>query len=173
MHGVKWGDVPAWVASILTGGSLLLGFWILLRDHRMRDRAQIDQFAFWVKGDNSDDRHTAVISIQVRNAGVLPVKGLHIKASADIYYLENGEVLKVPAEGEWDVLGPGESDNVERTFPLSDQAARSGRRLEPGRTSIDYVDARPVAVRVLDNSGREWVMGKHELLRRARRRDAR
>jgi hypothetical protein len=103
----------------------------------------------------------------------LPVKGLQIKASADIHYLEHDEVSEVAAEGEWGVLGPDESDNREYTFRLSDLAVPSGRRLESSRTSIDYVAARPVSVHVLDNSGREWVMGKHEMLRPARPGDKR
>jgi hypothetical protein len=31
---IDWGNVPAWVGAVLTGGSLLLGFYILLRDRR-------------------------------------------------------------------------------------------------------------------------------------------
>lgn len=40
--GLDWGTVPAWVGSILTGGSLLLGFYILLRDRRNSERAQAE-----------------------------------------------------------------------------------------------------------------------------------
>lgn len=39
-RGLDWGNVPAWVASILTGASLLLGFYILLRDRRKEEREQ-------------------------------------------------------------------------------------------------------------------------------------
>ena len=85
MHGVNWGDVPTWAASVLTGGSLILGFSILLRDRRRMDRSQIDQFAFWVEGDKSD-RHTARILIHVKNTSTLPVKGVMIRASANVHY---------------------------------------------------------------------------------------
>ena len=40
---LDWGTVPAWVGSILTGGSLLLGFYILLRDRRNREIEQARQ----------------------------------------------------------------------------------------------------------------------------------
>lgn len=35
---VDWGNVPARVGGVLTGGSLLLGFYTLLRDRRKRSR---------------------------------------------------------------------------------------------------------------------------------------
>lgn len=39
-RSLDWGSVPAWVSSLLTGGSLLLGFYILLRDRRKEEWSQ-------------------------------------------------------------------------------------------------------------------------------------
>lgn len=168
VHGVNWGDVPTWVASVLTGGSLILGFAILLRDRRRMDRSQIDQFAFWVEGDKSD-RHTARILIHVKNASTLPVKGLTIGASANVHYDGLTFVAKVTSEKVWDVLGPGISDDHESSFSLAQQAASLGLTLDPDKTSIDYVNARPKYAYLQDNSGRSWTMDSKEVLRRTRR----
>lgn len=40
---VQWGPLSAWVGSLLTAGSLLLGFYILLRDRRKEEQAQARQ----------------------------------------------------------------------------------------------------------------------------------
>lgn len=40
---VDWGDIATWVQSLLTGGSLLLGFYILLRDRRKEERRQVER----------------------------------------------------------------------------------------------------------------------------------
>ncbi|WP_143548831.1 hypothetical protein [Rhodococcus sp. ACPA1] len=40
---VDWGNIPAWIGSILTGGSLLLGFYILLRDRWKEEKEQAKQ----------------------------------------------------------------------------------------------------------------------------------
>lgn len=44
---VDWGSVPAWVGSILTGGSLLLGFYIWLRAKRREESAQARRLIYW------------------------------------------------------------------------------------------------------------------------------
>jgi hypothetical protein len=41
--GVDWGNVPAWVGSVLSGMSLLLALLILLKDKRRYFRAQASQ----------------------------------------------------------------------------------------------------------------------------------
>ncbi|HXC79250.1 MAG TPA: hypothetical protein VNU19_19630, partial [Candidatus Acidoferrum sp.] len=46
---IDWGNVPAWVASILTGGSLLLGFYILLRDRRKEERRQARRIVIQIR----------------------------------------------------------------------------------------------------------------------------
>ncbi|MFC8095260.1 hypothetical protein [Streptomyces sp. NPDC057301] len=46
MSAVDWGNVPAWCSSILTSGSLTLGFYILLRDRRKEERAEARKLVF-------------------------------------------------------------------------------------------------------------------------------
>lgn len=40
---VEWGNVPAWLGTILSTGSVLLAFYIILRDRRKAEREQIAQ----------------------------------------------------------------------------------------------------------------------------------
>lgn len=40
---MDWGTVPAWVGSILTAGSLTLGFYIILRDKKTAEKEQIQK----------------------------------------------------------------------------------------------------------------------------------
>jgi hypothetical protein len=167
MQNVNWGDVPTWLASLLTGGSLLLGFSILLRDRRNADRVQVDQFAFWVEGDHRDG-NTAAIIIHVINSSNLPVKGIHIQASASVVYDNVTDQARIETEKNCDVLGPGKSRDWEQVFTLAEQAAASGLTLEPDDTSIRYVAARPEDVRLQDNAGRFWTMGENEVLRLAK-----
>ncbi|MGW1109170.1 hypothetical protein [Streptomyces sp. NPDC002540] len=54
MTGVDWGTVPAWASAILTGGSLLLGFYILLRDRRKEERAEAQGVICWTDFDGEE-----------------------------------------------------------------------------------------------------------------------
>ncbi|NWF28010.1 hypothetical protein HW130_17345 [Streptomyces sp. PKU-EA00015] len=40
MEQWDWGTVPTWFSALLTGGSLLLGFYILLRDRRKEEQEE-------------------------------------------------------------------------------------------------------------------------------------
>lgn len=78
---LDWGSVPAWVGSILTGGSLLLGFSILLRDRRKGEREQAERIVVWgshfthlVFPRASGIRHPAV-NVYISNASEKPVVG--------------------------------------------------------------------------------------------------
>lgn len=44
-HHVDWGNLATWFGALLTGLSLLLAFYIILRDRRRADRSQADQIA--------------------------------------------------------------------------------------------------------------------------------
>lgn len=45
-QALQWGTVSSWAGNLLTGGSLLLGFYILLRDRRKEERAQAQRVVF-------------------------------------------------------------------------------------------------------------------------------
>ncbi|MFC7830718.1 hypothetical protein [Streptomyces sp. NPDC057375] len=47
MHRLDWGTVPTWASAVLTGGSLLLGFYILLRDRKKEERADALKIICW------------------------------------------------------------------------------------------------------------------------------
>jgi hypothetical protein len=46
-HDIDWGNAAAWLGSLLTSGSLILGFSILRRDHRLRERQHAERLACW------------------------------------------------------------------------------------------------------------------------------
>ncbi len=52
MSGVDWGTVPAWASAILTSGSLLLGFYILLRDRRKEEKGEARKLVFGLRSDS-------------------------------------------------------------------------------------------------------------------------
>jgi hypothetical protein len=61
MAAIEWGTVPAWVSAFLTGGSLLLGFYILLRDRRKEERAEARKLVFSVEWQD-DGSHTVRVT---------------------------------------------------------------------------------------------------------------
>jgi hypothetical protein len=65
MSGVDWGTVPAWSSSILTSGSLALGFYILLRDRRKEDREEASLVTCWLEG-SGDGRMVHVLNASPR-----------------------------------------------------------------------------------------------------------
>jgi len=48
MGELEWGTVPAWVSAVLTSGSLMLGFYILLRDRRKEERRDATKAICWL-----------------------------------------------------------------------------------------------------------------------------
>lgn len=105
---MDWGVAPTWAASLLTGGSLLLGFSILRQDRRTAERAQIDRVGVWVEGGRIDDLN-AGIGIHLRNASVLPVKGVLVEASAVVVSRDSLDRALLRSEQREDLIGPGEA----------------------------------------------------------------
>jgi hypothetical protein len=54
-YHVDWGNVAAWLAALLTGGSLLLGFFIILRDRRREVRRQANQISCFLSGESREE----------------------------------------------------------------------------------------------------------------------
>ncbi|MBD0743824.1 hypothetical protein [Streptomyces sp. CBMA152] len=79
MTGLDWGTVPAWASAFLTSGSLLLGFYILLRDRRKEERQEALKVVCWSEygylGTPDQDMHMVHMlntsSRPVYNASVL------------------------------------------------------------------------------------------------------
>ncbi|NHC12656.1 hypothetical protein [Motilibacter deserti] len=72
---VDWGTVPAWVGSVLTGASLLLGFYILLRDRRNAEQEQARQVAYWWEDvwDESMPEDVTLIVLRLQNMSNAPI----------------------------------------------------------------------------------------------------
>ncbi|MFD6329466.1 hypothetical protein ACFWGI_07815 [Streptomyces niveus] len=62
MTGLDWGTVPTWLSSFLTGGSLLLGFHILLRDRKKEERSEALKVVCW-REDSSDVSETWTVHV--------------------------------------------------------------------------------------------------------------
>lgn len=54
MTAVDWGSAPDWVGALLTGGSLLLGLYILLRERRKEEVAETHKLIFTHHWNDSD-----------------------------------------------------------------------------------------------------------------------
>ena len=79
---VRWGDVPTWLSSIMTGGSLLLGFYILLRERRKNEEEQARKLACWFDLDVS-----AVVQHPNSLANYVYMVILHNYSTAPILYI--------------------------------------------------------------------------------------
>lgn len=76
MSGLDWGTVPAWFSAVLTGGSLLLGFYILLRDRRKEERNEALKVVTWTTMKPEDRGRFA--RIHIRNTADRPI--LYVQA---------------------------------------------------------------------------------------------
>jgi len=66
---IDWGDVPTWVGSITTSGTLLLGLVILIREQTRQRGELIGQVSYWARIDPDGTMHA-----YLDNAGSLPIK---------------------------------------------------------------------------------------------------
>ncbi|MFB7467081.1 hypothetical protein ACFCZ1_26900 [Streptomyces sp. NPDC056224] len=62
MTGLDWGTVPAWASAILTSGSLLLGFYILLRDRRKEETDEARKLVFNMNTPYAGDLHVVRVT---------------------------------------------------------------------------------------------------------------
>ncbi|MFC9595780.1 hypothetical protein ACFTUC_39040 [Streptomyces sp. NPDC056944] len=117
MTGIDWGTFPAWLSALLTGGSLLLGFYILLRDRRKEERQEALKLVITGAHRDADEEHS-FIQIGVRNTADRPFYG------PTILYGRDGEVGRLYFED--DLVEPGQEATIRvpryldgvRTFPL-------------------------------------------------------
>jgi hypothetical protein len=69
---VDWGSLPAWAGA----ASLLLALWIVYRDHKNAERAQVDLVGAWAEIEHhprSPDE-AASVRLYIRNASQLPIE---------------------------------------------------------------------------------------------------
>lgn len=63
-HSVEWGNVPSWISGVLSSVSILLAFYIILRDRRKVEREQVNKLVVIVERRSiKRDRLTHHISL--------------------------------------------------------------------------------------------------------------
>ncbi|MGW6268924.1 hypothetical protein [Streptomyces sp. NPDC055060] len=77
MSGADFGDVPTWVGTLLTGGSLFLAFYIMLRDRRNAEQQEARKVALRVRLDTDGVR-----LFSLHNGSDRTVDGIGIFATA-------------------------------------------------------------------------------------------
>jgi hypothetical protein len=155
MASPDWGNIPAWLGA----GSLLLAFWIFVRDRANNDRAQVDMVGVWWQWEDraADGLKAAApqVKLILRNGNDVPVRvartalrirehGMgpkdqnigHVHAATVLW----GPVLVAP-HATW------ESEPV----PII-ELERFGIHGQPDET----VTCRILWAIVVDNSGRVW-----------------
>ncbi|WP_406551353.1 hypothetical protein [Streptomyces sp. YS-3] len=70
---MDWGTVPAWASAFLTSGSLLLGFYILLRDRRKEERQEALKVVCWSEYGSADSPDHGMHVVHVLNTSSRPI----------------------------------------------------------------------------------------------------
>ncbi|MEU2866382.1 hypothetical protein ABZ672_50370 [Streptomyces mirabilis] len=134
MTGLDWGTVPAWASAFLTSGSLLLGFYILLRDRRKDERSEALKVICWSEygfaGTPDDGMHV----VHVWNTSDRPIS--HVAAFVD--------------------LRLDDFDGFER-FGLAATVAPGEEITERVQRRLNHRKIFPKVVGFTDGDGAEWV----------------
>jgi len=138
VHGLDWGTVPAWASAILTSGSLLLGFYILLRDRRKEERQEAAQVICWLEQTATlPDGHRRYRT-RVSNQAGRHVSGVHLLVETRDPDAEGGRVVETSFLAP--LIRPGEED------------ACGGAEV-----TVDPGKVRRFVVVFLDADGTEWI----------------
>ncbi|MYX39013.1 MULTISPECIES: hypothetical protein [unclassified Streptomyces] len=132
-QGMDWGTVPAWFSAILSGGSVLLALYIILRDRKKAEREDAMKVICW--RDSSDEERTT----HVRNAAGRAIH--HVRMLGWLRPNGGGTAEDVGFEG-WGIAGllhPDEDAEVTTLYRLGD------------RKIVHW------AVQFTDADGRQWV----------------
>ncbi|MFE5681706.1 hypothetical protein [Streptomyces sp. NPDC056512] len=123
MTHTDWGTVPAWLSAILTGGSLLLGFYILLRDRRKEERQEALKVNCWsVMANNSD------YDVHVLNTSDRPVTYAQM-----LIYMSSHEGVERVGVGDGSAIRPGEE--------VTAQCPRHMNNAKSWPAAIEFQDA--------------------------------
>jgi hypothetical protein len=68
MWAEVWGTAGQWVSGLISAGALLLALHILLRDRKLRQRAQADKVACWLEFSEHD-----AAAVHLVNASDMPI----------------------------------------------------------------------------------------------------
>ncbi|RDD83914.1 hypothetical protein [Streptomyces parvulus] len=107
MTGIEWGTAPAWLSAILTGGSLLLGFYILLRDRRKEERLDASKVVAMYYPEGDEYSQASRVRVVLKNTADRP-----IFFPGALYGEKKGKRLRGWPCKE-DVVEPGEFVEVE------------------------------------------------------------
>lgn len=164
-----WGNVPAWVGSILTAGSLMLGFYIILRDRKNSEKEQIRKLIVRYS-DKPKDKSIPVLT----NASELPFYDV----SCTMHFATKGSICRKPSH--WPV-GPierrraavvkhaiecGGRDSWPLDWPSTDYHDISNHTIQPGQTVTGFEFPRKspsdytryMVVLAKDATGRQWAL---------------
>src|SRR4051794_8074126 len=118
MGPVVWGNVAAWVGSVLTGASLLLGFGILRRGRAKDERAQAAKVAVWTEHRTAkrSASGTPYMTVHIVNHSDGLIQGLFVAwqtyvrddSSADRHSGIRGQLTGSDVELVSQALGPGQ-----------------------------------------------------------------
>ncbi|WP_006247149.1 hypothetical protein [Mycolicibacterium tusciae] len=146
-----WGTVGQWVGSLLTGGSLLLGFSILRINQQDKRRAQAALVTFTTTRTRDPDNDFANgVRGSVYNGSDLPISYARVEIRSDKLQLGNAESVPDPTLITIaDVFSEDESIAVSPKNAASYNASfSSGVRLQPNDLQIRLT--------FTDGDGREW-----------------
>lgn len=86
---IDWGNAPAWVGAVLSGGSLLLALSILARDRLERRRASADKVSTWSMLESAiDDEpdspgYAYILTAYAHNGNEAPLSHMVLEGVAD------------------------------------------------------------------------------------------
>lgn len=185
-QSVAWGDLSAWISSLLSAASVLLALIIFFRDRAQGDRAQVDLVGVWgttaLCQEEFDELkesqawhdgilRSIVVKLHIRNASNLPVRIARLSYAIKTKW--NVPVLDGPTDEDgralsWEVVQAPQPrlmfvDNF--TVPPLETITTPEVKLDvsdlvpDGATGLGLVDHSEVVVTwilVNDNSGRRW-----------------
>jgi hypothetical protein len=161
----NWGDVPTWLASVLTSASLLLALMLLASDRRTRARELADQFITWpeIIHDLTNDRW--LVRVNWANAGAMPILRPSVTQRLGGKLVGRGHLGE--REGVTAVVAPGVSDGrpltpFEREPPVLYVEFTDGRghRWSRDLSTGDYISTLTI---------RRWTNRSEYLTRRTER----
>lgn len=136
-QGWDWGTVPAWFSAILSGGSVLLALYIILRDRKKAERADAAKIVCWL-----DDK-----TVHVLNTSDRAVHSVYLMAVKEkIKPGPNSFALLEP------VLRPGVEINRSTEHPFDDPY---------GNSDWEKRDLAPYAIMFHDADGVTWIRELH------------
>ncbi|WP_327421158.1 hypothetical protein OG763_09905 [Streptomyces sp. NBC_01230] len=133
-QGWDWGTIPAWFSAILSGGSVLLALYIILRDRKKAERADATQVVCWTSIDwEADDFRT-----HVHNTSDRAIHDLMV----------------------WAWLPPEQAPDAKHTY----QGFPMAPVLRPGEETDcvverwhKYQSVAPEAITYIDSDGQSWL----------------